>query len=68
MKLADRESTVRVLRRQQVKTLDDQQRFGDSLSRSLEDTEKLRRKYTKARKFYEDKVRTCSTYILCELF
>ena len=42
--------------------MDDQQRFGDSLSRSLEDTEKLRRKYTKARKFYEDKVHTFSTY------
>ena len=58
VKLADEQSTVRVLRRQQVKVLDDQQRFGDNLSRSLEDTEKLRRKYAKARKFYEDKVRT----------
>ena len=56
VKLADEQSTVHVLRRQQVKVLDDQQRWGDNLSQSLEDTEKLRRKYAKARKYYEDKV------------
>lgn len=56
VKLTDEQSTVHVLRRQQVKVLDDQQRWGDNLSQSLEDTEKLRRKYAKARKYYEDKV------------
>ena len=30
--------------------------------RSLEDTEKLRRKYMKAKRFYEEKVRSVSMY------
>ena len=33
LQLADEQSTVRALRRQQVKTLDDQHRIGDDLSR-----------------------------------
>ena len=50
---------LRALRRQQVKVFTDQQRIGDDLNKSLEDTEKLRRKYIAARKYYEDKVNMC---------
>ncbi|XP_065887701.1 centrosomal protein of 128 kDa-like [Dysidea avara] len=54
--LADERSTVRAVKRQQFKMFDDQYKFGDDLSQSLEDTEKLRRKYMKAKRFYEEKV------------
>jgi hypothetical protein len=58
VQLEDKESVLRALRRQQIKTFTDQQRIGDDLSKSLEDTEKLRRKYFAARKYYEDKLNT----------
>ena len=54
---------VRALRRQQFKTLGDQHKIGDHLTKSLEDSEKLRRKYIAAKRHYEDKVKLQQVHI-----
>ncbi|XP_064398013.1 myosin-4-like isoform X2 [Halichondria panicea] len=57
VRLSDEQSTVRAVRLQQRKALEGQQRLvEEDLSRSLKDSERVKHKYSKTKKYLQDKV------------
>ena len=55
MQLLDEQSLVETIRKQNAKVSNDHQKIGAELSRFLEDSEKLRRKYHKVKKCFKEK-------------